>query len=169
MKVEWIVIHTAAADRPGVTFEEIRRWHLDQGWSDIGYHWVIEDDGTLRAGRPENRQGAHAKGLNDRSIGVCVTGHGDVSDFNAGQYKTLLIYISHLLWLYDLTIDRVIGHREIERAGAPNPHKTCPGKMVDMDKLRAAVAREMARVAQPPLTVMGPARSVNPAVKGREL
>ncbi|MCL4233984.1 MAG: N-acetylmuramoyl-L-alanine amidase [Deltaproteobacteria bacterium] len=146
MRVEYIVIHTAAADRRGVTVDDIRSWHRANGWSDIGYHFVVCDDGKWEHGRPEDQVGAHAKGLNDRSIGICVTGHGDLRDFNASQYRTLLQMVPQILHEYALDAERVIGHREIrERAGAPDPHKTCPGKMVDMDRLRGAIAREMWR------------------------
>ena len=51
----------------------IRRWHIeDRGWSDIGYHWVIDRDGTLVRGRPETVVGAHTQGHNTGSIGICL-------------------------------------------------------------------------------------------------
>lgn len=54
---------------------EIRDWHVnDNGWSDIGYHHVIRRDGTIEPGRDEARSGAHCKGHNHDSIGVCLVG-----------------------------------------------------------------------------------------------
>jgi len=44
------------------------------GWSDIGYHAVIMLDGTLELGRPLERSGAHVKGHNRNTIGVCYIG-----------------------------------------------------------------------------------------------
>ena len=52
--------------------DEIHQWHLDRGWSGIGYHYVIRRDGRLQRGRPLDRNGAHsgAYGHNRRSIGI---------------------------------------------------------------------------------------------------
>ncbi|MEQ9812395.1 MAG: N-acetylmuramoyl-L-alanine amidase [Azospirillaceae bacterium] len=71
-----IVIHCAATpEGQDVKLEAIRRYHVEQrGFSDIGYHWVIELDGTVRQGRPEWAIGAHVKGQNLDSIGVCYVG-----------------------------------------------------------------------------------------------
>lgn len=58
--------------------QEIRRWHVDgNGWSDIGYHYVIDRGGAIGTGRPLERVGAHVKGRNKQSIGIAlVGGHG---------------------------------------------------------------------------------------------
>lgn len=139
--INWIVIHTAAADRRGVTRDEIALWHRQRGFDGIGYHWVIEDDGSVRPGRPEVRVGAHARGLNSDSIGVCVTGHGDIRDFSPTQYAALIVLVREIMTRYGIDADHVIGHREIrERAGAPEPGKTCPGTKVDMDNIRVLVS-----------------------------
>lgn len=65
---------TATAEGRDVTVETIRGWHRAQGWSDIGYHYVVYRDGTVHAGRPVEAIGAHCKGHNTRSIGVCYVG-----------------------------------------------------------------------------------------------
>ena len=55
--------------------EDIRSWHVDgRGWSDIGYHFVVLLDGTVEEGRPIERAGAHVKGRNKTTIGVCYIG-----------------------------------------------------------------------------------------------
>jgi len=71
-----IVIHCAATpEGQDVKLEAIRRYHVEQrGFSDVGYHWVIELDGTVRQGRPEWAIGAHVKGENLDSIGICYVG-----------------------------------------------------------------------------------------------
>ena len=53
---------------------EIKRWHLARGWDDIGYHWLIDRDGKVMAGRPETVPGAHVEGHNAGTIGVCLIG-----------------------------------------------------------------------------------------------
>ena len=59
--------------------EDIRQWHKKQGWSDIGYHYVIYRDGTIHLGRDVNLIGAHCQGHNSHSIGVVYVG-GVASD-----------------------------------------------------------------------------------------
>jgi N-acetyl-anhydromuramyl-L-alanine amidase AmpD len=53
---------------------EIDQWHKERGWSSIGYHYVIRRDGTVEVGRPLQQPGAHVKGHNDYSIGICLIG-----------------------------------------------------------------------------------------------
>jgi hypothetical protein len=80
-----IIVHTTAtrqewmATRPVADkVAEIRRWHVDgNGWADIGYHYLIDRNGAIAAGRPLDRVGAHVKGRNAQSIGIAlVGGHG---------------------------------------------------------------------------------------------
>ena len=77
-----IIVHCSAT-RPewwqgkslAAKVNEIRRWHVeDNGWRDIGYHFLIDRDGKVAAGRPMSQQGAHTKGHNANSIGVCLFG-----------------------------------------------------------------------------------------------
>ncbi|MCC8038198.1 MAG: N-acetylmuramoyl-L-alanine amidase [Bacteroidales bacterium] len=71
-----IIVHCSATPAGrDVKMETIRCWHVDlNGWKDIGYHYVVELDGTVREGRPEAETGAHCKGQNTCSIGVCYVG-----------------------------------------------------------------------------------------------
>ena len=59
-----IIIHcTATPEGRDVSVDTIRQWHLDRGWSDIGYHYIIDLEGNLHEGRPVERQGAHVRGI----------------------------------------------------------------------------------------------------------
>lgn len=79
--VKYIIVHcTATPVRRDIGSAEIRRYHLSQGWSDIGYHYVVRLDGTVEPGRSVSIPGAHCKGLNYCSIGVCYVG-GVLDDF----------------------------------------------------------------------------------------
>ena len=73
--IKYIIVHCAAT-KPSqdIGAQEIRRWHLERGFKDIGYHYVIRRDGSIESGRPEWEVGAHAKGYNASSIGVCLVG-----------------------------------------------------------------------------------------------
>ena len=75
-KIDKIIIHCAATpEGRDIKMETIKSWHVKgNGWSDIGYHYVIELDGTIKEGRPLHRSGAHTKGHNANSIGVCYVG-----------------------------------------------------------------------------------------------
>ena len=90
-KLNEIIVHTSAT-RPnwyeGKTAQEkvneIRRWHVqDNGWSDIGYHYVIDRDGTVVTGRPIERVGAHVSGRNTNSVGICLIGGHGGSEFDS--------------------------------------------------------------------------------------
>ncbi|MDE6269360.1 MAG: N-acetylmuramoyl-L-alanine amidase, partial [Muribaculaceae bacterium] len=56
------------------TRDDVDRWHRARGWQGIGYHYLVGLDGTVWPGRPESEQGAHCKGHNAASLGVCYVG-----------------------------------------------------------------------------------------------
>ena len=70
-----IIVHCSAT-REGQKFsvDTIRSWHTDKGWSDIGYHYVVHLDGSISYGRSIERIGAHTRGHNTGSIGICYIG-----------------------------------------------------------------------------------------------
>lgn len=94
--IELLVVHCAATPPSmdiGVT--EIRKWHTDKGWSDVGYHGIIRRDGTFEKGRSLHTRGAHAKGWNSTSWGFCLVGGVDENgkpedNFTHEQFATLL-------------------------------------------------------------------------------
>lgn len=74
-KIDTIIIHcTATPEGREVTVAEVTAWHRARGFTTIGYQYLIGLDGTVRPGRPEAQVGAHCKGHNARSIGVCYVG-----------------------------------------------------------------------------------------------
>lgn len=79
-----IIIHCSAT-RQGADFgaADIARWHRQRGFRDIGYHYVIRLDGTLEKGRPIEQAGAHCKGWNAASIGICYIGGLDADGKSA--------------------------------------------------------------------------------------
>lgn len=146
--VQYILIHTAASTQPGVNAAVIDDWHKRRGWSSIGYHRVVLQDGTVETGRSLSLEGAHARGLNKRSIGICCTGHGDLEPFTPAQLDSLVALCVQLMHDFDVSVDHVLGHREINRlipvgklARRYATHKSCPGKMVSMVDLRAELRR----------------------------
>lgn len=71
-----IIVHCSATpEGQNVTAADIRRWHTaGNGWSDIGYHFVVRLDGAAEPGRPLAQTGAHCRGHNARSVGICYVG-----------------------------------------------------------------------------------------------
>ena len=95
-KTDMIVIHCSATPADmDVDAAKIKHWHtVDNGWDDIGYHYVIKRDGTLETGREEHRTGSHARQVNGTSIGICMIGGSDKSggwenNFLPEQFDTL--------------------------------------------------------------------------------
>jgi len=122
--INQIIVHCADTYiHMDIGVKEIRKWHVEErGWSDIGYHHVICRDGILEPGRPVERAGAHCKGHNEHSIGIClVGGKGDDDkpecNFTSEQWRSLQLLVDDLLQTYDA---KVQGHNELDT------HKTCP-------------------------------------------
>jgi len=115
---EYIVVHCAATPSTmDIGADEIRRWHKERGWIDIGYHFVIRRDGTVEKGRDIDAIGAHVRGVNQISIGICLVG---IDEFKVAQYESLKELIVSLLDEYPDA--QVKGHRDF-----PNVKKECPG------------------------------------------
>ena len=128
-----IIIH--CADTPpswggGMTPErqrdEIRRWHVEErGWSDIGYHYVITRNGVVVPGRPLDKIGAHVKGHNKDTIGICLVGGkgGTAHDkfrenFTKEQDFALRKLIDELKDRF-ASINKVSGHNEYAAKACP--------------------------------------------------
>lgn len=81
---EAIFVHCSATKASmNVGLREIRQWHKEQGWLDVGYHFVIRRDGTIEEGRPVDVVGSHVKDWNSKSVGVCLVGGID----DKGRYE----------------------------------------------------------------------------------
>ena len=123
--IDYIVIHCAAT-KPSmdVPIERVKKWHLDRGWSDIGYHYYITRDGEIHKGRKLSTIGAHVRGYNSKSIGICYEGGIDESgepedNRTKAQKKSLLTVVQILKFVFSGAI--VQGHRDF-----PNVNKACP-------------------------------------------
>lgn len=93
-KTTRLILHHAAAKSCGAA--TIHQWHLNNGWSGIGYHFVVRKNGTIERGRPENTVGAHASGANSDSIGICFEGDfmsETMTDTQKSAGKELVAYL----------------------------------------------------------------------------
>jgi N-acetylmuramoyl-L-alanine amidase len=88
-KINKIIVHcTATPEGRHTDVEDIRKWHKAQGWSDIGYHYVVYLDGSVHIGRPVEIVGAHTKGHNTGSIGVVYVGGIDKKSLKPKDTRT---------------------------------------------------------------------------------
>jgi N-acetylmuramoyl-L-alanine amidase len=123
MRIEKIVIHcTDTFADMDIGVDEIRQWHLERGFSDVGYHYVIRRDGAVEQGREETTPGAHVRGHNANSLGVAMVGgkaRGDESpvNFTSAQWGALDRLISKLKAVHRA---EVVGHCDLDSG------KTCP-------------------------------------------
>jgi len=146
-KIENIVIH--CSDSAFGCVREIRNWHLERGFKDIGYHFVILNgyitsgyylsclDGMIECGRyldedlfiEPNEVGAHALGYNDKSVGICLIG---VKHFTVAQMNSLLELLKNIMDIYNIIANDVLGHYETASGKAQG--KTCPN--FDVEDIR---------------------------------
>ena len=107
---DYIIVHCSDTPKEmDIGADTIRRWHVEEnGWSDIGYHFVIKRDGTVENGRGQDDTGAHARGYNDKSIGICMVGGKPNANFTAAQWVSLEDLVKNL-WL-EYPLAEVVGH-----------------------------------------------------------
>ena len=121
-----IIIHCSATpEGKDYTVQDIRRWHKQQGWSDIGYHYVVYRNGHIEPGRDVDIAGAHCEGHNAKTIGVCYIGGVAKDGKTAKDTRTLAQKAALLSLLTDLKAmypqARIVGHRDYDTKG-----KACP-------------------------------------------
>lgn len=116
-KVDLIVVHCSATP-PGVSLspQDLEREHRRRGFDGCGYHYYVRRDGLICSMRPVERPGAHAKGFNATSIGVCYEGgldaDGRPADTRTPQQRHSLRVLVRVL-LQDFPGCRVTGHRDL--------------------------------------------------------
>ena len=122
-RIDEIIVHcTATPQGMAVSVADIDRWHRQRGFAGIGYHFVVYLDGTVHKGRPVDQAGAHCKGHNAHSIGVCYVGgldtNGHPTDTRTpAQKETLCNLVTALKKQYPHA--KVYGHRQLANTACP--------------------------------------------------
>lgn len=123
-----IIYHHSASSSKSP--ESIHEYHKNNGWSGIGYHYYITKDGVIYNGRPENAEGAHTKGQNKNSIGICLEGNFEDEEITLEQSQSLYEISMYIALKYD--IYKIIGHGDAGQT-------LCPGKNFDVEKMKDSV------------------------------
>ena len=115
--IKLLVVHCSdSEDGKSLTALDLHKMHLNFGWDGIGYHKIINRSGKIENGRPEYWVGAHVKGKNNISLGVCLIGR---HKFTKKQFISLEKVLRKWKFLYPNA--KVVGHRD-----TGNTDKTCP-------------------------------------------
>lgn len=132
-EIKQIIIHCSATS-PDLDLgaADIKRWHVEQnGWQDIGYHYVIRRNGGIELGRDLDGDGdvleevgAHTYGFNQHSVGICLIGgvgetNQPEANFSFIQYQSLHLIVQGLTRMFPEA--EILGHRDL-----PNTTKACP-------------------------------------------
>lgn len=119
-----IVVHCAATKASmDIGVREIRQWHVQQGWLDVGYHFVIRRNGTVEDGRPHSVIGSHVRGYNSTALGICLAGGIDdkgkpENNFTPEQFNSLKLLLLAQKRVYPTA--KIVGHTNLASG------KACP-------------------------------------------
>lgn len=116
-EIRYLVVHCSATrSHQTIDITDIDRWHRERGWNGCGYHYVITRDGRIQGGRSLNQIGAHTKGHNRLSWGICMVGglgadgKGE-NNFTPAQLSALRALLSSLHAIAPQA--EILGHRDL--------------------------------------------------------
>ena len=139
-EINKIIVHVSdSPDDKDFGLKEINEWHQKREFPKsslgfyCGYHYVIRRSGLIEVARSEAEIGAHCRGHNQGSIGICWVGRDAIT---SEQQKTLVSLCASLCVKYALEAKQVFGHREF------NSEKTCPN-ILDLDAFRDKIEIEI--------------------------
>lgn len=116
-KISLLVVHCSDTENnKKMSAVDIHKMHLEFGWDGIGYHKIINRSGKIENGRPEYWVGAHVKGKNEISLGVCLIGK---NCFTKKQFSSLERVLK--TWKIAYPQAKIVGHKD-----TGNTKKTCP-------------------------------------------
>lgn len=147
-----IILHHAEAT--SCTPEQIHQWHLANGWSGAGYHFLVRKSGEVYRLRAEGKVGAHASGANSDSIGICFEGRYQSETMPQAQIDAGRELVAYLKGKYG--VSKVLRHKDVCSTD-------CPGANFPFD---AIVSGTVAASKPAPAPVAKPA--AKPASNGQQ-
>lgn len=144
-----VIHHSASPSGNATTFD--REHRVDNGWDELGYHFVIDNgkggpDGQIEVGPRWLKQkwGAHAKTpdntYNNFGVGICFVGNFQNTQPTAKQMQAATRLVAWLMQTYDIPADHVIGHRDTKQT-------LCPGRNMNLAKVRTMANQAIADAA----------------------
>ncbi len=130
-KTDYIIIHHASAKVASP--DAVHSWHLNNGWTGIGYHFVVRKDGSVYRGRPIDTVGAHTANYNSVGVGICFEGNFETETMSEAQKIAGMELISYLKKLYPNA--KVKKHMDFNATD-------CPGKNFPFDTIAAGVVEK---------------------------
>ena len=131
--VSEVFLHTIAVEYNKTSFEDsvkhlqsIENYHHDKnGWTGIGYSWLIDTQGRVFEGRGLRVPGGHTQGHNSSAYGVAFFGHGDKQYATQAQIEAFGDLLRYLALEAKVLKEnyKVRGHREVSS-------KSCPGNLI---------------------------------------
>ena len=159
-QVRHVVVHHSAGSNTNSNYTQVVRdiylYHTQvNGWSDIGYNYLVAQDGSIYTGRDpddfaqDDVLGAHFCGSNSSTMGICMLGNYESAEVGSANYTSLLDIITWKLDHEGLTpyssnqhslgtFEAIIGHRD-------GCSTLCPGENI-YQKLEAAKSEVMSRL-----------------------
>lgn len=122
--IDLIILHCADTySNMDISVKDVDDWHKQRGWSGVGYHFFIKLDGTIEIGRDIDRIGAHCKGYNKNSIGICYAGgkgdNGEPKDTRTDAQKRSISALIINLQASNPSSE-VKGHNELSNKACPS-------------------------------------------------
>ena len=117
-----VVHHIGMANNDDVSAETVHQWHLNNGWSGIGYPFLIRKDGTIEEGRPLGTVGAHVYGENRHTVGINLVGNFESAVPTEAQKTAAAHLIASLCTVYQLDPvweSTVKGHCDLNATACP--------------------------------------------------
>ncbi len=123
-RTDGIVIHHVGNTDRNVNSAAIHRWHINNGWKGIGYHYIIRKDGTIERGRPLETVGAHCYNQNEHTVGICVIGNFELAKPTQAQFRTAEKLIGAICGLYEIipNDETIVGHKYYNRTACPGTY-----------------------------------------------
>ena len=125
-EIDLIVVHCSATreDRD-FTEHDLEVCHRRRGFNGADYHFYIRKNGDIKTTRSLEKIGAHVKGFNQKSIGVCYEGgldeEGRPADTRTQAQRFALLDLLTIL-KHQYPEAQILGHYQL----SASIHKACP-------------------------------------------
>jgi N-acetyl-anhydromuramyl-L-alanine amidase AmpD len=121
---QMLVLHHADASNCSVI--DIHKWHLENGWAGIGYHFFVKKNGEIYRGRPIDTIGAHVSGYNGNTIGICAEGAYNKETMPDAQTYSIIELVKYIQNIYNNKL-KIVQHKDL------NNDTDCAGKNYPFD------------------------------------